>query len=419
MRGVWIVAATLVVGAGTAAPVRAGVYFTTGTHAREFARSDAPDAQELWPLPGPFQQFHQDLAGYRAAALEGPNHERYKRRVRELEAKESQGTLSLDDRINLGAYYIRLGKYPQAVRILEPKAREEHFLLLANLATAHELSGAPDLAVRYRERALAAWPAIHAGWDTAQLNFYRKAEVYHLRLLQLRQDEAREQPARGGQIQLDKLFPRVRFVGPSGQYEAGGIAPAQWGEIPSDASSLVMQLLLWLPFDDRLHWLLGELLNASGDVTGAAEMMKPVVEKPVDPAKPWGSGAPPELRAHYRAVSEAAAAREKLRQELLQLNDPFLNLKLLCAVAPRGLGLGAGDLMQEASWVAVATETVAKANVSPPKPAPPPPPAPVAPAAGTESWVPNWRQLGVGFGAGALVALLLSMQFRQMGRTRG
>jgi hypothetical protein len=42
---------------------------------------------------------------------------------------------------------------------------------------------------------------------------------------------------------------------------------------------------------------------------------------------------------------------------------------------------------------------------------------PSAPA--SASWEPNWRQLGVGFGAGALVTLLLGMQLRQAGRPKG
>jgi hypothetical protein len=428
MRGAWIVAAALLVGALSPGAARAGVYFTTGTTVRDFARADDPDAQELWPLPSPFNQFHQDLADYRAGAVAGPNHERYLRRVKELEAKESRGALGLDDGINLGAYYIRLGKYPEAVRVLEAKARaSNHFMLWANLATAHELAGdQADRAQGYRELALKSWPAAYPGWDSGQLSFYRKAEQYHQTLLQERKKEARLQPRRNA-IQLDNLFPRVQFVGASPgerDYQAGSIAPALWAEIPTDATNVVMQLLLWMPFDDRLHWLLGELLNAGGDVTGAAAMMKEVVNKAQDPAK-WDAGAPPELRKHYEVVKAVAAAREGYAQVLF--NDPYLPVKLVAALTPRGGGLGAGDLIREASWPAFVIRTGEQAQQAQQarrvadaarggggEPAPGAPAAPPAPA----SWEPNWRQLGVGFGAGALVALLLGMQVRQMGRPK-
>jgi hypothetical protein len=427
MRGAWIVAAALAVGALLPPTARAGVYFTTGTHVRAFAKADDPDAQELWPLPSAFSQFRQDLADYRAAAVVGPNHERYLRRVKELEEKESQGTLSLDDRINLGAYYIRLQQPQKAIRVLEAKARESrHFLLRANLATAYEMAGGLDDRARdYRQLALASWPATYAAWDGAQLNFYRKAEQYHLTLLQLRQQSARARTGRS-RLQLDNLFPRVQFVGPGGEYEAGTIAPAQWADIPADAIDVVMQLLLWMPFDDPLHWQLGELLNARGDVSGAAAMMKEVLNKSQDPAK-WDAAAPPELREHYRVVAAAAAAREKYyAPEVVSARDPFILLKLRAALAPRGTGLGAGDLLQEATWpvLVIATEELAQRQARDTKRTPDANTKAAAKdatssASAPPSWQPNWRQLGVGFGAGALVALLLVMQLRQAGRPKG
>jgi hypothetical protein len=434
MRGAWIVAAALLATALSPQAARAGVYFTTGTFTAEFSRPDDPDAQEPWPLASAsFSQFHQDLAAYRAAAVEpkdqkpSPIHLRYKRRVQELEGKESRGILSVDGRINLGAYYIRLQQPQKAIRLLEPVARQSrHFMLLANLATAYEMAGGMnERAIDYRQQALAAWPAMYPGWDTAQVRFYRKAEQYHLLLLTLRDEEARQQAGRT-RLQLDRLFPRVQFVGPSGHYEAGTIAPAQWAEVPFDANLLVMQLLLWMPFDDRLHWLMGELLNASGNVSGAAAMMKEIVNRQQDPSK-WDAAAPPELREHYRIVSAEAAAREQFVPVQLNLerNDFYVFDMLRAALAPRGMGLGAGDLIQEASWPAMiihteeqrrrAEEQKRKGQATP---EPERTTAALSPST-TQSWVPNWRQLGVGFGAGVLVTLLLSMQMRQLGKTKG
>lgn len=440
MRGAWIVAAALVVAGLAPAPARAGVYNTS---------EPGP-----WP-PGPFPQFQNHLATYRAAAVDLPNRVAvvlwsvtgeacpqapglplrlvssvvaqgglgpaeqslglyYHRQVAELEGKDSRGMLSLDERINLGFYYIRLGDYQKAVRILEPKARESsHFMLLANLATAYEHTGSAELALRARQGALAAWPAVYPGWDTMQLNFYRKAEQYHLTLLQLRQEEARLQPTRGG-LRLDALFPRVRFVGAGGTYEPGGIAPAQWAEVPGDATALVMQLLLWLPFDDRLHWLLGELLNASGDVIGAAAMMKSVVNKPGDPTK-WDSGAPPELKQHYEKLKVAALAAQRYNDALLV--HPLDGQRELLLLQPRGdigvpvagaLATGAG-LVWGMTQIDQREEMILQAG----RPAPPP-----AETTKPASWLPNWWHLTVSFAAGALVAWLVGHQIRQARRPK-
>jgi tetratricopeptide (TPR) repeat protein len=395
MRGAWIIAAALVVGtaAGTA---RGGVYNTA----------------EPWPQPRPFPQFQQELAAYRAAAAikeppEGSLGAHYRSRVKELEADEARGMLTLDGRINLGAYYIRLGEYPKAIATLEKAQGSRNFMLRANLATAYELAGIPDRALLYRQLALSSWPTAYPGWDRVQVNFYRKAEQLHLTLLQLRQEAARQRPNQSG-LKLDKLFPRVQFVGPHGAYEAGTISPAQWCEIPYDAGNLVMQLLLWMPFDDGLHWMLGELLNANGDVAAAAAMMKPVVNKQGQDPKKWEAGAPPELREHYRIVAEAAEARQKANAAVLAEGDSYFNLKLLCVLSPRGMGLGAGDLVGEASWPAIVKATESQQPPSPKTDAQATPPSP--PPTG---WLPDWRTLAVGFAAGAVVAWLLGYQVRQ------
>jgi hypothetical protein len=445
MRGAWIVVAALVVGGLIPAPARAGVYNTA----------------EPWPLPGTFDQFQGQLSTYRAAAVDVPNRVaaalwtvtgdacpqapgvplrlltplagqrllgpadqslglHYCRQVAELEAKDSRGMLSLDERINLGAYYIRLGNYQSAIRVLEAKAQESrHFLLRANLATAYELAGIPERALHYRQLALSSWPAMYPGWDSGQVNFYRKAEQYHLTLLRLREEESRLGAGRGG-MRLDPLFPKVRFVGAGGEYEAGGIAPAQWAEIPGDAGAVVMQLLLWLPFDDRLHWLLGELLNAGGDVSAAAAMMKPVVLKQGDPTK-WGSGAPPELREHYR-ILEAAARDIKRYNDALLVHPLDGRRELLFLHLPGEMGVPVGGaLLTEAGrvWGMAQIDEREKAILRGSGPAPPPPTAPtqdVAPK--STGWVPDWRQMAVSFAAGVLVAWLVGHQIRQARRPR-
>ncbi len=415
MRAAWIVAAAVALGGAAVQSARGGVYNTS----------------EPWPQPRPFKDFQFEWAAYRAAALPTAGQAsqdllglRYRRQVAELEDRERKGLLSQQDRINLGAYYLRLQEHQKAIRLLEPSARQtHHFMLLANLASAYEQAGMLERAVDYRGLALSAWPTMYPGWDTFQVNFYRKAEKYQLTLAQRRLEQARTlPPAEQGELRLDDLFPRVRFVGPGGKYQVGGIAPAQWGELPNDATAVVQQLVLWSPFDDRLLWLLGELLNANGEVAGSAQILKSLVERQAGPSKPgasgvpWSSPAPPELREHYRAIAAEAAARDLLSAELVKLNDPLLNLKLLCAFAPHGMGLGAGDLMQEATWPAIAISMGGPGD-----------PRRLAPGgdASAKSVPPSyqdtkvdWKQVGIGFAAGAVVALLLGMQIRQLGRRR-
>ena len=56
----------------------------------------------------------------------------------------------------------------------------------------------------------------------------------------------------------------VKFVGASGKFEPGNLAPEEKAKLPKDAIEIVQQLLVWLPEDARLYWLLGELYNAQG-----------------------------------------------------------------------------------------------------------------------------------------------------------
>src|SRR5205823_11097654 len=70
----------------------------------------------------------------------------------------------------------------------------------------------------------------------------------------------------------------VQFVGDEGGYQAGQIAAAQKVKLPDDAIAIVQQLLLWLPHDARLQWLLAELYNAAGDPGSALTLLNECVE---------------------------------------------------------------------------------------------------------------------------------------------
>jgi hypothetical protein len=90
----------------------------------------------------------------------------------------------------------------------------------------------------------------------------------------------------------------MRFVGESGQYEAGVLAARERSKLPADAIAIVQQLLLWLPEDTRLYWLLGELYNAAGDTDAARR----ILEDCVDNRRFEGH----ELRAHRQIIRESA-----------------------------------------------------------------------------------------------------------------
>jgi tetratricopeptide (TPR) repeat protein len=289
----------------------------------------------------------------------------YVKRRDALQAKVRAGQATVEDRLNLGAYLIRLREWDAAVNELTVAAVQDRrdFRVLATLATAHQLAGRLQRALDYLEDALAVWPTEYPGWTKEQLAWYRRAETYQRTLLRLRYRESLR-PAAGPPADkqspkalpgIDALFP-VRFVGESGSYEAGQLAAAERNKLPADAVPIVQQLLIWLPEDPRLYWLYGELLNAQGDIGSAAKILSECVWK--------GSIDSPELRAH-RVVLEAA--KPKVEGPLLE-------------AAPE-----------------------------PPDTAPPPRP----------SYLPEGKKLLlVGIGAGLLIAALAYFQIRELGRRR-
>ncbi len=321
----------------------------------------------------------------------------FERRAAELEAQEKAGWLSTLDRVDLGACYIRMGRDQDAIRVLEAGDRK-HFMVLANLATAYDGIGQLDRAVAYQRQALDAWPPVWAGWTQAQLQHYRHVDRYYLTLLELRR---REQLRAGGRpapvTTVDELFPKVRFVGPSGEYEAGALAQASRDEVPVDATLIVLQLVVWLPFDDRLYWLLGELLNASGNVGLAYDVFDELVY-----ARRMGAR---ELARHRQVLRDAVQAYKAW-------GEPGTQLALLSALAPPA----AGGLTQAAApfaaqfkpqLPAVGPALGPGADTNPAAPPQPPP-----------NWLPDWRPLAVGFGAGVVVALLGALQWREWRRKR-
>lgn len=204
--------------------------------------------------------------------------------------------LTVEQKLNLGAVLIRRKKLDAALTILRPLADREknNFLVLANLATAYQLSGQDHAqrAISTLEDALQHWPARMSDlpeekqkylaslqWHDGAYEFYREVEKYQLKLLKLRAREARTRPNKTDDFDsVDALFD-VKFVGESGKFEPGRIARAEQAKLPKRAIDIVQQLLVWLSDDIRLYWLLGELLNAQGDIVGARSIFEELVRE--------------------------------------------------------------------------------------------------------------------------------------------
>jgi tetratricopeptide (TPR) repeat protein len=314
--------------------------------------------------------------------LPTPHRQRYLF-LADLAAKAEKGVPArLDDldRVNLSGYLLRLRDpksprrneqyYLLATELLQPVVRRDpkNFLAQSNLATAWLKLGQLQRAQTTQSVALEQWPRRWQDlpkerrelleklrWNEAKFQHYREAEKYQLKLLLLRLRESqRKQPPE----QLDPLFDtgeeKVQFVGPSGKYELGKIAAAERQKLPLNALAIVSQLVLWDPYDVRLRWLAAELFNAEGE-TGAARELLVYLS--------WNEGFnPPELKEH---------------RDILVRQAP--------APPPQ-----------------TAVET------------PAPSPDKVEP---TSPWPTNpWQLLGVGFGAGVVVALLGVWQVREIRR---
>jgi hypothetical protein len=154
------------------------------------------------------------------------------------------------------------------------------------------------------------------GWHEGAFEAYRKAEEYQLKLLKLRQREQRaKKNPKADFDSVDALFDDgqkppspVRFVGESGTYEAGKIAAKEKAKLPKDAIEIVQQLLIWLPEDDRLYWLLGELYNARGgakDIQAARLIFDELAGARSTTAGSWTRRVvAPELAEHYRVLRD-------------------------------------------------------------------------------------------------------------------
>jgi tetratricopeptide (TPR) repeat protein len=384
----WIAKVSMVVGVcmGTAASVRGGLYNS---------------AEPAGVLSRNFRKFQDTLIPLRQIGAPGVHSllaDRYDL-IATLAARGARPTLTVEQSLDLSGYLIRQRKYREAVNLLTPAQFKErdNFLVLSNLATAEQLDGQPRRARDYLADALRLWPKEWSslsearrkwfgqiGWNERDFGWYREVETYQLRLLRLRSKEPSSQ-AGGLPENVDALFDedgqtqgRLKFVGPSGQYEAGKLAPAERVKLPRNAIEIVEQLLVWMPHDNRLYWLLGELFNAEGDIPAAQAIFEEAAVK-WDPKTSKSAGAqmgfkrdadlPPLFKAHLD-VLRAQPSAEVVVSEPTPLSPP----------------------------TAAAAVSGQEAATGPPV---------------------EWKSLGVGFGIGLVVAFFAYWQIREIRRRAG
>jgi hypothetical protein len=333
-----------------------------------------------------------------------------------------------EDWLNLSACYLRVRNPQGAIKLLLEAEKlgylRKNFLLASNLGTAYMLAGVytgDDNAVR---RLGDAWPWRQSfadfseeqqkflqkqmGWaEDHPFPWYTRCEKYLYRLAKLRAWEVRTSKGKldfRSDLRVlryldDFLVPdpdlpmdyqAVQFVSRRQPFELGKFPASEKARLPKDAIAVVQQLLVWMPEDLRLIWLLGELLNADGtpyDIKSAQIIFS-------------------EFRSRFAGLPKNAALAkdEKALMERFTEEHPIIatRLKALKEYVPPLPDAPGG----EATGAKKSPTDVAGTKT------------PTAPAPTVGAVNVDWQTLGVGFGAGALVGILVTWQLRDILRRR-
>jgi tetratricopeptide (TPR) repeat protein len=256
-----------------------------------------------------FEQFRDELDKLTAIADPkkpvGPRAAEIK--LRDQFLARGMAKLSPTEMAQLGALQWRLRDGDTALNTLKQATIRDsrNFWALTNLGSVHQSLGQLREALSQLEAARDVFPDPSPDGLGGAGDWFKQAENYQFKLLRTRLRESMGRPAGGRPVpatDVDALFD-VKFVGPSGKYEAGKLADAERTKLPNDAVAIVQQLLLWFPEDPRLVWLLGELYNADGNLEAASKMFDLCV---------WSRRyESPTLRDHQRIVQEAYEAQAK------------------------------------------------------------------------------------------------------------
>lgn len=319
-----------------------------------------------WPPPNNPDPYLQELGELQSLVSdvklvrERPFPTEVRKQITALEGRRRASPLSVEESITLGGYYLLQRNPNKAIEVLTPALANEpkNFMVLANLANAYEGINESRRAIEFQKQVLSNWPARYAAWNAEQLWWYRRAEKYTLTLLELRN---RERLTNAPQTTLDELFPAAPYARRQIKYLVGAIDLKARDRMPPDALPLVEQLLLWMPHDQRLRWQFGELLNARGEVKLA-----------------W---------TEFDQLSQAGFTSELFKEHRSALRDAGVPTVRAQATTPQ-----TSELPPNLGGLEGAADSTQK------------------------PWLPDWRQLGVGFGSGLVVGMLLLLQFRQLTR---
>ena len=256
-----------------ASPVHAGLY-VPGEEPELVAR----DGKEI---EMPFDQFRLRLAELKAIPVtppDSPLRKAYLKRRADLESRRLE-RLSVQEMISLGECQVRLGDLNNSFFTYHLAATREprNFLAQSGLAAVRQMRGELREAREAQIDALMLRPSELPGMTKAQTAWMLRVEKVFGELQRGQIKELLEKTPLQ-QLSVDNLF-RVQFVGPSGGYEAGTIAPDEKAKLPADAVAVVQQLILWYPFDARIYWLLGELYNANGQMREALAIFKECMDR--------------------------------------------------------------------------------------------------------------------------------------------
>jgi hypothetical protein len=198
--------------------------------------------------------------------------------------------------LEASAVLIRRGKFKEAEGLLRPLAvmpqERDNIPLQSNFATALHMAGELQGAYGTLRPVVKEWDSwdklsdarkgmlMRIGWSEPIYDLNRVYDTYYLKLLRLRKSERIAKKDSKFLVQLpDALFDDgkdppspVRFLNDDGDFEAGKIAASEWAKLPHkapDALAIVQQLVVWMPNDLRLYWLLGEVYNAQNNETAS------------------------------------------------------------------------------------------------------------------------------------------------------
>ena len=357
-----------------------------------------------------WDRLREEVLKRRAVAVEPPGRldpdsprAQIRRLVWRLEEVQNQGLLSTLERVSLGAGYIRLGRLPEAIRLLEA-GDKTHPLILANLATAYFDSGEYDVAARHQAELLRRWPGVLPGWTQDDLARARAVELLFERVIRNRADEARRNLRRD--LPLDPLFPGFRVETAEGDYEPWNLPQSLRDRLPVDAEDTLMRLLLAVPHDRRLYWQFGELCAVLGRIEVAARVLNDLVDEGLE-----FQG----LRRHRKILNEAATLMRAFNSRLPTFQ--FYASGMTLARGPL-LPAASGPVLLASAWMAPLTAEHFKTDwewellrraaeqVAP------------EPATSRPSGTPldYWRHLAVSFAFGFLVAALIGFQIQEWRR---